>query len=179
MCIPNVKAKRGYEFTGWDSDVNEPINGDKVFTAQYKQKERGSLFRGLFSGGGLFGWGRSIFGGFGGGWFSGCLSWLMGAILFGLMIMLLSMLFRGCDVSTPRVPRVSKPVPEHVIPQQPAPVEPQPESQPEEDYDAIRALIKEYEQRIDELEQMLPENQGQISGDENVNTQKPSEYVKI
>ena len=56
---------------------------------------------------------------------------------------------------------------------------PQPEPQPEEDYDAIRALIKEYEQRIDELEQMLPENQGQISGDENVNTPKPSEYVKI
>ena len=103
----------------------------------------------------------------------------MGAILFGLMIMLLSMLFRGCDVSTPRVPRVSKPVPEHVVPQQQTPVEPQPEPQPEEDYDAIRALIKEYEQRIDELEQMLPENQGQISGDENVNTQKPSEYVKI
>ena len=103
----------------------------------------------------------------------------MGAILFGLMIMLLSMLFRGCDVSTPRVPRASRPVLEHVVPQQPAPVEPQPESQPEEDYDAIRALIKEYEQRIDELEQMLPENQGQISGDENVNTQKPSEYVKI
>jgi hypothetical protein len=103
----------------------------------------------------------------------------MGAILFGLMIMLLSMLFRGCNVSTPRVPRVSKPVPEYVVPQQPAPVEPQPEPQPEEDYDAIRALIKEYEQRIDELEQMLPENQGEISGEGNVNTQKPSEYVKI
>jgi acyl-homoserine lactone acylase PvdQ len=65
------------------------------------------------------------------------------------------------------------------VPQQQTPVEPQTEPQPEEDYDAIRALIKEYEQRIDELEQMLPENQGQISGGENVNTQKPSEYVKI
>lgn len=103
----------------------------------------------------------------------------MGAILFGLMIMLLSMLFRGCDVGTPRLPRVSRPVPEYVVPQQSSPVEPQPETTTTEDYDAIRALIKEYEQRIDELEKMLPENQGQISGQDNVNTPKASEYVKI
>lgn len=176
MYIPQVKAKRGYEFTGWDRDLSEPIYGDKVFTAQYNKKGRGALFGGLFSGGGLFGWGRSIFGG---ARFSGCLSWLMGAILLGLMIMLLSMLFRGCDVGTPRLPRVSRPVPEYVVPQQSSPVEPQPETTTTEDYDAIRALIKEYEQRIDELEKMLPENQGQISGQDNVNTPKASEYVKI
>lgn len=173
--VPQVKPKRGYEFTGWDTDLKQPINGDTTFTAQYQKKEKKPWS--LFGGGGLFGWGRSLFGGFGGGWFSGCLSWLMGLILFGLMIMLLSLLFRGCDFSGPRIHTVSKPIPQVTAPiQQPTP---QPEEQPAEDYDAIRALIKEYEQRIDELEQMLPENQMQNQNQQIIEETTPSEYVKI
>ena len=51
-----------------------------------------------------------------------------------------------------------------------------PEETPQkaDDYEAIRALIQEYERRIDELEQMLPENQV-----ENNNKQSESEYVQI
>lgn len=174
-CVPQVKPKRGYEFTGWDIDLNQPVTGDTTYTAQYQKKERQPWS--LFGGGGLFGWGMSLFGGFGGGWLSGCLSWLMGIILFGLMIMLLSLLFRGCDFSGPRIPSVSKPVPEVTAPiQQPIP---KPEEQSAEDYDAIRALIKEYEQRIDELEKMLPENQMQNQNHETIEETKPSEYVKI
>lgn len=174
MQVPEVKPKRGYDFVGWDEDINNPINGDKVFKAQYKKNGKG-FWGNLFSGG-LFGWFRNLFsgfgfGGFGRGWFSGCLSWIVGLLLMGLLIMLLSSLFRGCSTRN-NTPIVTQPIPEVVhTPKQETPQE---TPQKTDDYEAIRALIQEYERRIDELEQMLPENQV-----ENNNKQSESEYVQI
>ena len=174
MQVPEVKPKRGYDFVGWDEDINIPINGDKVFKAQYKKNGKG-FWGNLFSGG-LFGWFRNLFsgfgfGGFGRGWFSGCLSWIVGLLLMGLLIMLLSSLFRGCSTRN-NTPIVTQPIPEVVhTPKQETPQE---TPQKTDDYEAIRALIQEYERRIDELEQMLPENQVG-----NNNKQSDSEYVQI
>ena len=84
--------------------------------------------------------------------------------------MLLSSLFRGCGARN-NVPVVNRPIPEVVhTPKQETPQE----TPQKDDYEAIRALIQEYERRIDELEQMLPENQV-----ENNNKQSESEYVQI
>ena len=69
-------------------------------------------------------------------------------------------------------PIVTQPIPEVVhTPKQETPQE---TPQKTDDYEAIRALIQEYERRIDELEQMLPENQVG-----NNNKQSDSEYVQI
>lgn len=170
--IPRIKPRRGYEFSGWDSDITEPISADKVFTAQYKKQEKPSE-RGLFGGGGLFGWGRSIFGGFGGGWLSGCLSWIMGAILLALLIFLLSLLFRGCGTSSVRIPTRTAPIPEVI--QEPKIKE----VAPVQDYEPIRALIREYEQRIEELEKMLPENQPNSHSQEINSNSKASDNAKF
>lgn len=155
--IPEVKPRRGYEFAGWDKDPNNAINDETTFNAQYKKlgKKAGGLFGGFGSG---FGWSRR-----------GCLGSILGLILTALLILLLSSLLRNCSgpsVHTPYVP--SSPITTQEI------VEPRPKLKPveeqplektttttttETDYDAVRALIKEYQQRIDELEKMLPEEQ--------------------
>ena len=155
--IPEVKPRRGYEFAGWDKNPNNAINDETTFNAQYKKlnKKAGGLFGGFGSG---FGWSRR-----------GCLGSILGLILTALLILLLSSLLRNCSgpsVHTPYVP--SSPITTQEI------VEPRPKLKPveeqplektttttttETDYDAVRALIKEYQQRIDELEKMLPEEQ--------------------
>ena len=171
MQVPEVKPKRGYDFVGWDEDINSPINGDMVFKAQYRKKRTG-FGRNLFSGG-LLGWFRNLFRGlgFGGGWFSGCLSWIVGLLIMGLLILLLSSLFRGCGTRN-NAPIVTRPVPEVV--QTPKLEVPKEIPQTTDDYEAIRTLIQEYERRIEELEQMLPENQS-----DNNKKQKDSKYVQI
>lgn len=168
--IPQVKPKRGYEFTGWDKDTSAPITSDTVFKAKYQKKE---------GKGGLWG------GGFGpaGGFFSnrnGCLNWLIGILLGLLLLFLLSLLLRSCGAGgiLNRAPVV---VEEEVVSQESVATEgglihSQPEHQlpdpvvegdlekekvtqeTEVDYEAIRALIQEYQERIDELVKMLPES---------------------
>lgn len=155
--IPEVKPRRGYEFAGWDKNPNNAINDETTFNAQYKKlgKKAGGLFGGFGSG---FGWSRR-----------GCLGSLLGLLLTALLIMLLSALFRNCSgpaIRTPHVPHVPVTTPD-LIETRPAttPIVEQPlettttTTTTETDYDAVRALIKEYQQRIDELEKMLPEEQ--------------------
>lgn len=77
--IPIVKAGRGYKFTGWDSSPFGILNSDQTFTAQYEEK---------------IPWYRKF-------WLwltgSGCLKWLLWALLFILLALLLSYFLRGCE----------------------------------------------------------------------------------
>lgn len=168
--IPLVKPKRGYDFIGWDKDTTEPITKDTVFKAQYqKQEGKGGLLRGGFGPvGGYFGRG------------SGCLNWLIGLLLGLLLLFLLSLFFRLCSgggivhtapigteeevVTSEEVitnDGVIKGQPNHKLP---APVnegnleKEKVTTEKEVDYEAVRALIQEYQERIDELVKMLPEN---------------------
>lgn len=155
--IPHVKPRRGYEFVGWDKDTTEPIHQDTVFKAQYQRLE---------GGGGFFG------GGFGpSGWAGGrggCLNWLIGLLLGLLLLFLLSLLLRMCSgpavtepveapqeetVTTRTIKKLPEPVKEGTLEKEKVTKE------TEVDYEAVRALIQEYQQRIDELGKMLPENE--------------------
>ena len=179
MLVPEVKPKRGFDFVGWDKDLNSPINGDTTFNAKYQKNDKG-FWSNLFNGG-IWGWFRNLFsgfgsfggfGGFGSGCLPGCLSWIVGLFIMGLIIMLLSSLFRGCG-TTSNAPVVSHPIPElKTIPREESPKDLPTTT---DDYEAIRALIKENERRIDELEQMLPENQLEY----NNSKQENQEYVQI
>lgn len=166
--IPQVKAKPGYEFIGWDKDTTAPINKDTVFKAQYDKKEgRGGLF-GVGPIGGFFGSG------------GGCLNWLIGLLGALLLLFLLSLLLRACGGGlipggTPIVTEEEIVTTEGVVTddgmvmtqpqhQLPAPVvegeleKEKVTTEKEVDYEAVRALIQEYQQRIDELAKMLPES---------------------
>lgn len=168
--IPEVKPNRGYEFIGWDKDTTAPITKDTVFKARYeKQEKKGGLFgAGLGPAGGFFGRG------------SGCLNWLIGLLLGLLLLFLLSLFFRMCGTGglihrNPVVPGQEVVIPEGGVSGNGS-VTTQPEHQlpepvvegdlekekvtreTEVDYDAVRALIQEYQERIDELVKMLPEN---------------------
>jgi hypothetical protein len=168
--IPEVKPNRGYEFIGWDKDTTAPITKDTVFKARYeKQEKKGGLFgAGVGPAGGFFGRG------------SGCLNWLIGLLLGLLLLFLLSLFFRMCGTGglihkNPVVPGQEVVIPEGGVSGNGA-VTTQPEHQlpepvvegdlekekvtreTEVDYDAVRALIQEYQERIDELVKMLPEN---------------------
>lgn len=166
--IPQVKAKPGYEFVGWDKDTTEPISKDTVFKAQYEKKEGGGGFVGAGPVGGFFG--RR----------GGCLNWLIGLLGALLLIFLLSLLLRACGggVMPGRTPIVTEEevvTTESIAPndgmittqpqhQLPAPVvegdleKEKVTTEKEVDYEAVRALIQEYQQRIDELAKMLPES---------------------
>lgn len=76
--IPIVAPKNGYRFTGWDTSPLGVLNSDKTFTAQYEE---------------IVPWYRRM-------WLwltgSGCLKWLAWALLFILLLLLLSHLLRGC-----------------------------------------------------------------------------------
>ena len=165
--IPSIKPKRGYEFMGWDKDTDIPINQDTTFKAQYKEiKQTG------FGG----------FGGFGpGGWFSrgGCLNWLIGILLTLLLLFLLSLLLRTCashevvttypvtteevTTSTPAITGdegvVTGTMPAPVVEGELEKTTETTTTNTEVDYEAVRALIQEYQERIDELVKMLPENE--------------------
>ncbi len=168
--IPQVKPKRGFDFIGWDKDTTEPISKDTVFKAQYqKQEGKGGLFGGGFApAGGFFGRG------------SGCLNWLIGLLLGLLLLFLLSLLLRMCSGGgvlhrTPAVTEEEIVTTEGVVKdegivttqpghQLPGPVvegeleKEKVTTETEVDYEAVRALIQEYQERINELAKMLPEN---------------------
>ncbi len=168
--IPHVKPKRGFDFIGWDKDTTEPIHQDTVFKAQYqKQEGRGGLFSGgVGSGGGFFGMG------------SGCLNWLIRLLIGLLVLFLLSLLIRMCSSggllnTTPTYSEEEVVTTEEVITsedvgttqsshQLPPPViegeleKEKVTTETEIDYAAVRALIQEYQDRINELAKMLPEN---------------------
>ena len=162
MRVPERYYDEIFEFAGqWDMNPNNAINDETTFNAQYKKlnKKAGGLFGGFGSG---FGWSRR-----------GCLGSILGLILTALLILLLSSLLRNCSgpsVHTPYVPSSPSTTQEVVEPRSKTkPVVEQPlekttttTTTTETDYDAVRALIKEYQQRIDELEKMLPEEQNNI-----------------
>ena len=76
--IPIVTPNRGYKFMGWDTSPFGILDRDKTFKAQYEEN---------------IPWYRRM-------WLwltgSGCLKWLLWALLFILLILLLSYLLRGC-----------------------------------------------------------------------------------
>jgi len=73
--IPKVKAKKGFEFVGWDNaPLNILINEDRTFTAQYKKKES---------------WWHRI-------WSSKFWKWLLWILCFLLLLLLLILLLRNC-----------------------------------------------------------------------------------
>lgn len=79
--LPIVIPKKGYKFTGWHKSPFITLNDDITFFAQYE---------------GVIPWYKKIW-----LWFSdfGCLKWILGILLFLLLILLLSFLLRGCNDS--------------------------------------------------------------------------------
>ena len=165
--IPSIKPKKGFEFVGWDKDTDIPINQDTTFKAQYKENNNTS---------------KGLFGGFGpGGWFAGggCLNWLIGILLTLLLLFLLSLLLRTCvshevvttypvtteevTTSTPAITGnegvVTGSMPAPVVEGELEKTTETTTTNTEVDYEAVRALIQEYQERIDELVKMLPENE--------------------
>lgn len=168
--IPQVKPKRGFDFIGWDKDTTVPITKDTVFKAQYqKQEGRGGLWGTGFGPVGGF-WGRG----------SGCLNWIIGLLLGLLLLFLLSLLLRMCSggILSHRTPIVTEEEvvtteqvvtdegitsgqPQHQLPAPVVEGELEKEkvtTETEVDYEAVRALIQEYQERINELAKMLPES---------------------
>jgi subtilisin family serine protease len=85
--IPEIKAKEGYEFIGWDVDPNYyNVTGDTEFTAQYRRMNA------PLPPPPLPWWKRFWF------WFTGkgCLKWLLWLLLFLLLLLLCWWLFRSC-----------------------------------------------------------------------------------
>lgn len=84
--VPFAEPREGYRFVGWTMNpIDYVVNGDTVFTAQYEPIE------------------AAVVGPW--GWFSGCLSWLLAALLLALIAFLLWFLLgnhnisfcKGCD----------------------------------------------------------------------------------
>jgi len=66
--VPQVKAKKGYEFIGWDKDPNNyTVAGDTEFTAQYREIQ--PVVTPLIP------------------WWRGCLNWLLLLLLLALIFM--------------------------------------------------------------------------------------------
>lgn len=92
--IPDIKAKRGYKFIGWDkSPIDFVLNNDTTFTAQYQKK---------------LPWYKRIW-----AWFNsfnrkGCLKWILWILLFLLLLFLLSLLPRGCRSGNNTVKPIEK-----------------------------------------------------------------------
>ncbi len=90
--VPTVVPKDGYEFIGWDEDPkNYSVNGDKVFTAQYREKPQAVVPLGKLP------WWRRFW-----LWFTvkGCLKWLLWLLLLLLLLLLFCWLFRECNSNT-------------------------------------------------------------------------------
>lgn len=89
--IPQVEAKEGYEFTGWDENPNGyGVSGDKEFTAQFRKI---SVVPPITPDNNIPWWKRFWL------WFTGagCLKWLMWLLLALLLLLLFWWLFRSCD----------------------------------------------------------------------------------
>jgi subtilisin family serine protease len=87
--IPEIKAKEGYEFIGWDMDPNYySVTGDTEFTAQYRKMNAPLPLPPP-----LPWWKRFWL------WLTGkgCLKWLLWLLLLLLLLLLLCWLFRGCN----------------------------------------------------------------------------------
>jgi subtilisin family serine protease len=87
--IPQVKPQDGYEFMGWDETPNGyQVTDDKEFTAQYRHMppvdEPPPWWKRFWL------WLTALFTG------SGCLKWLLRALLFLLIFILLLWLLRNC-----------------------------------------------------------------------------------
>ena len=80
--LPKIKAKKGYRFTGWNASPYQAYNSDKLFRAQYETN---------------IPWYKKVK-----LWFtdSGCLKWLLWALLIIFLLWLFSFLFRGCGGNT-------------------------------------------------------------------------------
>lgn len=90
--VPQIKAKEGYEFTGWDKNPNDyTVTEDTEFTAQYNKIPPPVLPTGLPWYTRFWNWLRGLFFG------RGCLKWLLWLLLFLLLLMLFWWLFRSCD----------------------------------------------------------------------------------
>lgn len=85
--VPFAEPREGYRFVGWTMNpIDYVVNGDTVFSAQYEPIEE-AVVHGPW------------------GWFSGCLSWLLAALLLALIAFLLWFLLgnhnisfcKGCD----------------------------------------------------------------------------------
>ena len=90
--IPKVEAKEGYDFIGWSEDpLNHSVNGDGIFTAQYRKKSPNIIPPANLS------WWKRL-------WLfltgSGCLKWFLWLLLILLILLLLSWLFRSCNSNT-------------------------------------------------------------------------------
>ena len=94
--IPQVEAKEGYEFVGWDENPNGyEVTGDKQFTALYNPivpevvnnvtpvTKVPWYLR-------FWNWLKNLFSG------KGCLKWLLWLLLILLLILLFSWLFKNC-----------------------------------------------------------------------------------
>lgn len=85
--VPFAEPREGYRFVGWTMNpIDYVVNGDTVFSAQYEPIEE-TVVHGPW------------------GWFSGCLSWLLAALLLALIAFLVWFLLgnhnisfcKGCD----------------------------------------------------------------------------------
>ena len=84
--IPQIKAKKGYNFIGWNiSPFDYSFTEDTTFTAQYEK---------------TIPWYKRLW-----LWLTGkgCLKWVLWILLFFLIVGLLSWLFEGCGCSSNRV----------------------------------------------------------------------------
>ncbi len=87
--IPQVKPQNGYEFMGWDETPNGyQVTDDKEFTAQYRQIPPVVLPPPKLP------WWKRLW-----LWLTGkgCLTWLLRALLFLVLLLLLSWLLRSCN----------------------------------------------------------------------------------
>ena len=90
--IPKLDVKEGYEFIGWNEEPNNySVYGDKVFTAQYREKPPIVVAPSKLP------WWKRLWLLFTG---SGCLKWLLWLLLILLLLLLFSWLFRGCNSPT-------------------------------------------------------------------------------
>lgn len=94
--VPEVKAKGGYEFIGWDQDPsNHSVANDIEFTAQYRKIQSGTIPP-LPWYSRMWNWLRGLFLG------QGCLKWFLWLLLLLLLLLLICWLFRSC--SNPATP---------------------------------------------------------------------------
>jgi len=88
--IPNIDDKKGYSFTGWDSDpINKEVYNDLSFEGCYNKNKRIPWYTRFWN------WLRGLF--FGNGFFK----WLLWLLLLILFILLFSWLFRRCNKVKP------------------------------------------------------------------------------
>lgn len=95
--VPEIKAKEGYEFIGWDQDPsNHSVSDNVEFTAQYREIPPSKIPPTLPWYTRFWNWLKGLFIG------KGCLKWLLWLLLLLLLFLLFSWLFRSC--SNPATP---------------------------------------------------------------------------